>query len=224
MKGYDEKMPVLDMAILGAELACPPRYFLTREKGERAYPRLRAALEQCPPGIALTLAFPLRQLLDASFVDESVIRLGEDLVAGTFGDRGLLLQGLTADSITNLEAVIGFRRLKLAFLAVGPGSAWRTIGHVEPTLAATLALVARSGSITAPDLARTLGLALNTAGNRLKRLHDQHLLRRDHAVTKKGLEYTYQFWRWDDGEAGTVANGEASSAATKTVLPGEREA
>ncbi len=216
-------MPTLDMAILGAELQCPPRFFLTREKGEQAYPRLRVALEQCPPGTPLLLAFPPRQLLDASFVDESVIRLGEALVAGTVGDRGLLLQGLTADSITNLEAVIGFRRLKLAFLAVGHGPAWRTVGHVEPMLAATLDLVARSGGITAPELARTLGLAPNTASNRLKRLHDQHLLRRDHAVTKKGLEYTYQFWRWDDREPGTTISGDPSAVAAETVPPRQRE-
>jgi hypothetical protein len=214
-------MPRLDMALLGAELDCPPRFFLTREKGEQAYPRLRDELERCLPGTPLLLVFPPRQLLDASFVDESLIRLGEHLMDGTLGDRGLLLQGLGADSITNLEAVIGFRRLKLAFLAIGPGSDWRTVGHIEPTLAATLDLVAHAVSITAPELARTLELALNTANNRLKRLHDQHLLRRSHAVTKKGLEYTYHFWQWEGEEDRSAAVGESPSLVIRAVPSGE---
>jgi predicted transcriptional regulator len=50
--------------------------------------------------------------------------------------------------------------------------------------------------MTAPELARQLNLAVNTASTRLKRLHTLHLLWREYEVSPKGLEYTYHFWNW----------------------------
>jgi hypothetical protein len=64
------------MAQLSSELDLPERYFLTREKGEEAYRLLEGHLEQIPERCALILSFPPEQVVDASFADEFVIRLG----------------------------------------------------------------------------------------------------------------------------------------------------
>lgn len=65
----------------------------------------------------------------------------------------LILHGLTEDSIKNIEAVISFRRLKLAFLAVGPAGTWQCIGQLDPALKELLYLLAEHQQLTAPQLA-----------------------------------------------------------------------
>jgi hypothetical protein len=196
-----------DMSALSSELGLSPRFFVTRERGAVAYVMLAARLREVPEGQALVLVFPPAQLVDASFADESLIRLGEELVAGEFGDRAALLEGLTDDSAHNIEAVIRLRRAKLVFLLVDPDGAWRTVGPLEPSLREALEFVARRGTLTAPELAGELGLALNTANNRLKRLHALRLLWREHEVSEKGLRYIYHFWRWRSGNEGAPAGG-----------------
>jgi hypothetical protein len=188
------------MAELSSMLGLPERYFLTREKGEEAYRLLEGHLGQLPERCALILSFPPEQVVDASFADEFVIRLGEKLVGGEFGERAALLEGLTEDSIHNLEAVIRLRRAKLVFLLVDPEGGWRHAGPLEPSLLEALALTASRGTITAPELARELRLALNTANNRLKRLHALRLLWREHEVSERGLRYIYHFWEWLGGD------------------------
>lgn len=187
-----------DMQQLSRDLGLNGHFFLTREQGERAYHRLVAQLRTVPESQPLILTFPPHQVMDASFADETLVRLGKELLAGDFGDRCVLLQGLTDDSQLNLDAVIHLQRLKLAFLAVEPDGAWQLVGALEANLQDTLQLVARHAQMTAPELASLMNLELNTASTRLKRLYDLHLLRRDYAVSKRGLEYTYYFWNWHD--------------------------
>ena len=188
-----------DMAELSQAIGLPGRYFLTREKGEEAYRLLEGRLHETPERCALVLVFPPNQVVDASFADESLMRLGEELVDGEFGERAALLEGLTEDSVRNLEAIIRFRRAKLVFLLVEPGGGWRHVGPLEPSLLEAFELAARWRRITAPDLARELRLALNTANNRLKRLHALRLLWREHEVSAKGLKYIYHLWHWKGG-------------------------
>ena len=191
-----------DMEELGSEVGLPSRYFLMRERGEEAYRLLERKLRETPERCALLLVFPADQIVDASFADESLLRLAQELVSGEFGERALLLGGLTEDSAHNVEAVIRLRRVKLVFLLVDREEGWRTLGPLEPSLAEALELAAGRGRITAPELANELSLALNTANNRLKRLHALRLLWREHEVSEKGLRYFYHFWRWK-GSGGT---------------------
>lgn len=197
-----------EMAELSRAIGLPERFFLTREKGEEAYRLLEGRLRETPERCALVLAFPPGQVVDASFADESLVRLGEGLVAGEFGERAALLEGLTEDSVRNLEAIIRLRRAKLVFLLVGPGGGWRHAGPLEPSLSEAFGLAARWRRITAPDLARELRLALNTANNRLKRLHALRLLWREHEVSEKGLIYIYHLWHWKGGGEKQDGEGE----------------
>ncbi len=185
-----------EMGTLAADLGLHPGLFLTREHGEQAYLRLKQVVEQLPEGESLLLDFPPQQLIDGSFADETLVRLGEELMSEEFGNRAILLQGLTADSITNIESVIGFRRLKLGFLAVEPEGQWQVIGQLDPSLREMLAILAQQSSLTAPDLVEKYDLAINTASNRLKRLFDRRLIRREYEVSAKGLQYYYYFWDW----------------------------
>ena len=185
-----------DMTGLSESLGLQERLYLTREIGERAYSILKQHLQDLPNGAGVVLIFPEGQLVDASFADETIIRLGEELMDGQLGDRAFLLQGLTDDSIKNIEAVIGLRRLKLGFLAVEATGEWRCIGQLDPSLREVLDLLANLDQLTAPQLADLMKLAVNTASNRLKRLYDRRLVQREYEVSAKGLQYFYYFWQW----------------------------
>ena len=183
-----------EMTRLARQIGVTRHYFLTRERGEKAYGLMRERLLATPEGEPLVLAFPPEQLVDSSFADESVVRLGEEILKGEYGERALLLEGLTDDSIKNFKAVISLRGIKLPLLAVGAAGGWQVLGGLEDSLVETLNLVRRRGRLTASDLMAELGSAVNTASTRLKRLHNLHLVRREYEVSEKGLQYIYYFW------------------------------
>lgn len=191
---------IIEMDKLATELELPPRFFVTRDKGEWAFARLTSALSDVPEEGSLILQFPAGQVMDVSFADEAVIQLGQAIVDGKYGRRRLLLAGLTQDSIDNINAAIRLQRLKLAFLSISPGRQWQVVGHLEDNLQETLTIVAQQSSLTAPELADKLDLALNSANNRLKRLYDLRLIRREYEVSEKGLLYIYYFWQWEETE------------------------
>lgn len=193
-------MTHFDMSQLATELELPPRFFVTRDKGEVAFTRLVEALQAEPEEASLILQYPPEQVMDVSFADETVIRLGEAIVDGQFGHRRILLAGLTQDSIDNINAAIRLQRLKLAFLAIDSEGQWQVVGHLEDSLREVLDMLAKRPSLTAPELADEKELALNSANNRLKRLFDQHLIRREYEVSEKGLIYIYYFWHWEETE------------------------
>jgi hypothetical protein len=168
--------------------------FITRPNGEKAYEILKAALQAIPEGKPLVLKFAPNHLIDASFADETVVRLGEEILRDEYGDRAILLEGLSKDSLKNLNAAISLQRLKLSLLAIEVTGAWEVVGHLEEHLVETLKLVADHKRMTAAELSSLLDLAINTASTRLKRLHNLHLVRRDHEVSEKGLQYIYYFW------------------------------
>ena len=210
-----KELEKLEMAQLGSELGFAERLFITRDNGERAYPFLAERLRSIPDGEALLLVFPPNQLLDASFVDECIVRLGQELLAGKFGHRTLLLQGLTDNSIININSVIALRKFKLAFLVVQPTGEWQCIGRLAISLHEVLDLLAQRERLTAPELAETMQLAINSASNRLKRLYDQRLIWREHEISDKGLQYIYHFWQWTQHEIlhkkGEIADGNSNS-------------
>lgn len=193
-------MTRFDMSQLATELELPFRFFVTRDKGEVAFARLTEALQAGPEEASLILQFPPEQVMDVSFADETIIRLGQAIVDGQYGRRRILLEGLTQDSIDNINAAIRLQRLKLAFLTINPEGQWEVVGHLEESLREVLEMLAKRPSLTAPELAKEKELALNSANNRLKRLFDQHLIRREYEVSEKGLIYIYHFWHWEETE------------------------
>ena len=191
-------MTQFDMIQLATELGLPARFFVTRDKGELAFNRLAAALQALPEEGSLILQFPSSQVMDVSFVDDTIIRLGQEIVEGQHGNRRILLKGLTQDSKDNIDAAIRLQRLKLAFLAISSNRQWEIVGHLEDSLREVLEMLGQRPSLTAPELAEEKALALNSANNRLKRLFDLHLIRREYEVSEKGLIYYYHFWYWEE--------------------------
>jgi predicted transcriptional regulator len=90
------------------------------------------------------------------------------------------------------------QKLKIAFLVIKSSGEWDCVGQLEQKLRDTLNLLFTQGRLTAPDLVKQLGLVVNTASTRLKRLYDLHLVKRDFEITDNGLQYIYQFWPLED--------------------------
>jgi hypothetical protein len=185
-----------NMAVLAQQVGIKGQHYLTRDKGEKAYEVLKNEIEAIPEGQSLVLVFPSKQLVDSSFADESVVRLGEQILKNMYGDRCIILEELTRDSIKNFKAVLKLRGIKLPFLAVQSTGDWEVLGNLEESLLQTLELVHSNRRLTASDLVSNLGLAVNTASTRLKRLHNLHLVRREYEVSEKGLQYIYYRWEW----------------------------
>lgn len=191
-----------DMAKLARQIGIKGGNFLTRDMGERAYELMREQLRAIPGGQPLVLVFPPAQLVDSSFADESAVRLGEEILKGEHGERCVLLEGLTGDSVKNFRAVLSLRGIKLPLLAVEATGEWQVLGNLEENLVETLKLVHQHRRLTASELVSQLGLAVNTASTRLKRLHNLHLVRRESEVSERGLQYLYYFWQWDTHHVG----------------------
>ncbi len=173
-------------------------YLLDRENGERMLPVLREHLNNISLGEPLILCFAPQTRTDASFADAAFVSLALEVVEGKFGDRAVLLKDLSPNLIFNIEGAIEKRDLKLAMLAVFSDGTWSCIGHLEQNLRDTLNEVAEHDGLGASDLVTLFDLAINTASNRLKKLHDQHLVRRQAQSTEKGLQFTYYFWKWTE--------------------------
>lgn len=184
------------MRTLAAAIGIKGRNYLTRDKGEEAYTLLKQEVERTHEGDALVLAFPAEQLVDSSFADESIVRLGEQILKGLYGERAVLLEGLTEDSMKNFRAVLKLRGIKLPLLAVWPSREWQVLGSLEENLYETLRFVHQMKSVKASDLGSRLHLAVNTASTRLKRLHNLHLVRREFEISERGLQYIYHCWQW----------------------------
>lgn len=185
------------MTRLAQQIGIKGGNFLTRDMGEKAYELINEQLRVTPEGQPLVLVFSQAQLVDSSFADESAVRLGEEILKGEYGERSILLEGLTPDSIKNFRAVLSLRGIKLPLLGVQPTGAWQVLGNLEDSLLETLKLVHRHQRLTASDLVSQLGMAVNTASTRLKRLHNLHLVRREYEVSERGLQYIYFFWQWN---------------------------
>lgn len=175
---------------------------ITREKGQKVYIELVKHIQASDPAnCPIRIIFPENQLMDVSFADEVVIRLQEGLNKDAFGEgQGIILYGLGDDSIENLTAAVKLQKLKIAFMVIKQTGQWDCIGQLEQNLRETLDLLFKQGQLTAPDLARQLGLAVNTASTRLKRLYDMHLIRRDFEITENGLQYIYMFWPLEESK------------------------
>jgi len=143
-------------------------------------------------GQTLWLNFPADQVVDASFAEKSIIRLGRELYEKEFGDRFLLLHGLTADSIININAIIKWHDHRVVFLADHPQEGWQIIGRpAGKELLETFELVKAQDRATSAELAAALQMAVNAASTQLNRLYRLRLLRRRREVSQRGIEYVY---------------------------------
>jgi len=183
-------MKQFELTRLFALLGIPGPDLLLRSYGERALPTLEQALKEVPPGQALVFDFAGISVMDTSFADETVLELALGLSQDKYGDRWMVLAEPSPAAIDNLEGTIARRKAKVALLIRKEGQ-MRLIGHVEPNLLEAWQLVYEKSELTARELADQLGLEINTASTRLRKLFDARLLARREEITPSGRQHIY---------------------------------
>ena len=183
-------MKRFEMTRLFAHLSIRGPDLLLRNYGERAFPVLEQALLEVPLGQTLLLDFAGVSVMDTSFADETVLELALGLSQDKYGDRWMVLEEPSPATIDNLEGTIARRKAKVALLIRKEGQ-MRLIGHVEPNLMEAWQLVYEKSELTARELADQLGLEINTASMRLRKLYDARLLSRQEEITPGGRQHTY---------------------------------
>jgi len=163
---------------------------LTRDLGRRAFSCFERELRQTPECQTLILDGKDIILFDSSFFDEAILNLFVKIVAGEYGNRFLLLCNISNDSLVNVEGAIKRRNLKNA-IPIKNHAKWHFVGTLEPNLEETARLIVRRGQLTARELADHLKIGINNASNRLRRLHELRLAKREELSSESGLYHQY---------------------------------
>jgi hypothetical protein len=172
----------------------------TRElSGRSRGGRVRETLERMLKGEGeplLVLNFSGLGSIDFSWADEVVAKIVSRLWSNEYGERFLVLKGLTASQAENIG--VALERKKLAALSTGPRG-WRIIGSLNNYLVRTLNQVMKKRQLTLKELSEAEGIGMNTSGTRLLNLYKKRLVFRSEGApgqskdaTCRGRQYVYQ--------------------------------
>ncbi len=157
---------------------------VTRETGAIIRERLeRELIADTDPTVSF-LDFSGVGVVDYSCADEVIAKLISRLLSGEYGDKFVVLKGLSSNQMENIE--VALERKKLAVLSLKEAGGWYIIGFLNNYLRKTLVSVMETGSITLRELAEEVGIGLNTGGTRLLNLYKKRLIWRSEEVSKEG--------------------------------------
>lgn len=184
MKQYDLH------TILHEQLKSDAGDLVTRATGQRLRRSIETLLQGEEDGAVVSLDFSAIGVVDYSCADEVVAKLVSRLLGGEYGDRYLLLGGLTENQRENIE--VALERKGLAAAALMRDGSKCLLGTLNNYLRDTLSLVAEKGEITAAELSRLRKVGTNTGGTRLLNLHRKRLVRRSERIKEGGRTWVYQ--------------------------------
>ncbi|MFQ5841257.1 MAG: hypothetical protein ACE5I8_02370 [Thermodesulfobacteriota bacterium] len=177
-KNYDLKMFMREEMLNGSI------NLVTRETGVVIRERLeRELIADIDPTVAF-LDFSGVGVVDYSCADEVIAKLISRLLSGEYGDKFIVLKGLSSNQMENIE--VALERKKLAVLSLQEAGGSQVIGFLNNYLRKTLVSVMEKASITLRQLADEGGIGLNTGGTRLLNLYKKRLIWRSEEVSKEG--------------------------------------
>jgi hypothetical protein len=142
---------------------------------------MREAIEKMlkeESGVArMVLDFAGAGPIDFSWADEVVATLVSRLWGGEYGEKYLLLKGLTPSQAENIH--VALERKRLAVLIFG-SEGWRVIGILNNYLARTLDQVMKMKrkGLTLREYSEEEKIGMNTSGTRLLNLYKKRLVAR----------------------------------------------
>jgi hypothetical protein len=175
---------------LKEELSNGSSDLVTRPSGQVIRERIETDIEREEHGAVIALDFAKIGVVDYSCADEIVAKLISRLLGGEYGDRYLILTGLSENQKENIE--VALERKDLAVMAEMRDGRKVLLGNLNNYLQETLDLVARKKKLTAGDLSAALKLPANTSGTRLLNLHKKRLVRRFDEIKEGGRVWVYE--------------------------------
>jgi hypothetical protein len=122
---------------------------VTRETGRSIRESIELRLEGEPEGTVVALDFAHVVIIDFSCADEVVSKLVARMQGLEYGNKYVVLLGLTPTHEENIA--VALERKKLAVLVSRPDGSWRLLGSLNPYLNEALQFVMNQKEITARD-------------------------------------------------------------------------
>jgi len=153
-----------------------------RARGIRMREAIEKMLKEEKGGVRVVLDFSGVGPIDFSWADEVVATLVSRLWSGEYGEKYLLLKGLTPSQAENIN--VALERKRLAVLISGP-EGWQVIGILNNYLARTLDQVMKRKVLTLRQYSEEEKIGMNTSGTRLLNLYKKRLVVRLEGPSKK---------------------------------------
>lgn len=176
--------------ILKEELKNGSSDLVTRPSGQVIRNRIERDIENEKDGEVIALDFSKIGIIDYSCADEIVAKLISRLVSGEYGDKYIVLTGLSENQKENIG--VALERKDLAIIVQMRNGKKIILGNLNNYLKETLNLILKKGKITASGLSEYLKLPANTSGTRLLNLHKKRLAKRVDEIRDGGRIWVYE--------------------------------
>ncbi len=186
----EEKVTYDLYSLLKEELGNGSKDLVTRPSGEKIRQRIERDIEKEPDRAVIALDFSRIGIIDYSCADEIVAKLVSRLLSGEYGDKYLVLAGLTENQKENIE--VALERKDLAVVASLKDGRRVVLGSLNNYLRDTLDFVSGRKKATAKDLANARKLEANTSGTRLLNLYKKRLVKRVEETRGDGAAWVYE--------------------------------
>lgn len=164
--------------------------FWGRDMGASVRAEIEEQLMRLAPGDVLEVDLSEVEVMDFSFSGEVVGKLLSRLPA-EYPGRHLILSSVTSYVRENLDAALG--GMELAALVLEDND-WGIIGKFGETDLETLIALDRLKAATVGELSKQLGISVTACNNRLRKLTDLGLIRRERVSgTPGGDQYQYSW-------------------------------
>jgi hypothetical protein len=164
---------------------------VTRETGRSMRESIELRLERESEGTVVALDFSHVGIIDFSCADEIISKLVARLQGLEYGDKYVVLHGLTPTHEENIT--VALERKKLAVLASRPDGSWRLLGSLNPYLNEALQFVMQQKEITARDLADDTQVEISLASTKLLNLFKARLVQRSsERLPDGGRQFIYR--------------------------------
>ncbi len=169
--------------LLKEELKNGSADLVTRQSGQVIRERIERDILKEKDGEVIALDFSKIGIIDYSCADEIVAKLISRLTSGEYGDKYIVLTGLSENQKENIE--VALERKELSVMAEMTDNRKILMGSLNNYLRETLDIILKKGRITGSELSNELKLPANTSGTRLLNLYKKRLVRR---ITERGEE------------------------------------
>jgi hypothetical protein len=182
---------IFDLQEVMDEQQAGAKNLVTRETGRLIRESVESRLEREPDGTVVAMDFSHVGIIDFSCADEVVSKLVARLQGQEYGDKYIVLQGLTPTQEENIG--VALERKKLAVLVSRADGSWQLLGTLNPYLDEALRFVMARPEVTARDLADETHVEISLASTKLLNLFKARLVQRSsERLPDGGRQFIYR--------------------------------